>query len=59
MTKEKIKNILEDKKIYDFNQLGMNLNLNVANKLISIHKWDIVACSNRDNTSVFGFIVKK
>ena len=59
MTKEKIKNILEDKKIYDFNQLGMNLNLNVANKLISVHKWDIVACSNRDNTSVFGFIVKK
>ena len=59
MTKEKLKNILEDKKTCDFNQLGMNLNLNIANKLISAHTWDIIAQSNHDNSAVFGFIVKK
>ena len=59
MTKEKIKNILDNKKASDFNQLGINLNLNIANKLISAHKWDIVANSNADNSSVLGFIVKK
>lgn len=59
MTKEKIKNILEDKKSCDFNQLGMSLNLNVANKLISAHKWNMIANSKRDNSGVLGFIVKK
>ena len=60
MTKEKIKSLLEDKKnLSDFNQLGMNLNLNIAQKLINAHNWDIIAKSNKDNTSVFGFVVKK
>jgi len=59
MTKEKIRNILADKKTYDFNQLGMNLNLNIANKLITAHHWDVIAHSDKNNTSTFGFIVKK
>ncbi|MBR2069363.1 MAG: HAMP domain-containing histidine kinase [Candidatus Gastranaerophilales bacterium] len=59
MTKEKIKNILEDKKTNDLNQLGMSLNLNIANKLISAHKWNIIADSKQDNSSVFGFVAKK
>jgi two-component system sensor histidine kinase VanS len=59
MTKEKIKNILSDKKSCDLNQLGMNLNLNIANKLISAHDWNIVTYSNKDNTGVLGFIVNK
>ncbi len=59
MTKEKIKNILADKKTCDFNQLGMNLNLNIANKLITAHDWRVIAKSKKDNTSTFGFIVKK
>ena len=59
MSHEKIKNILSDKKASDFNQIGMNLNLNIANKLINAHKWDIVANSKKDNTNIFGFIVKK
>ena len=59
MTKDKIKNILQDKKSYDLNQLGMNLNLNIVNKLISAHNWDIVAYSNKNNTNTLGFIVKK
>jgi len=59
MSKDKIKNILKDKSVNDFNQLGMNLNLSIANKLILAHKWDVIACSNKDNTGVLGFVVKK
>lgn len=60
MTKEKINRLLEDKKnLNDFNQLGLNLNLNLAKKLIKAHSWDIIADSNKDNSSVFGFVVKK
>jgi len=60
MTKEKINSLLKDKKnLYDFNQLGMNLNLNIANKLINAHNWDIIADSQKDNSSVFGFVIKK
>ena len=36
-----------------------DLNLNIANKLIAAHDWDIIAHSNKDNTATFGFIVKK
>ena len=44
MTKEKINSLFEDKKgLSDFNQLGMNLNLNIAQKLINAHNWDIIA----------------
>ena len=60
MTKEKINNLLEDKKdLHDFNQLGMNLNLNIAKKLINAHNWNIIAKSKKNNSSVFGFVVKK
>ena len=59
MTKDKIKNILSDKKTCDFNQLGMNLNLNIANKLITAHDWEVIARSEKNNTAIFGFVVKK
>lgn len=61
MTKEKIKNIFESEKSNcDFNQLGMNLNLNIAKKLINAHNWDFIASSDKkNNTSTFGFVVKK
>ena len=60
MTKEKINSLFEDKKnLCDFNQLGMSLNLNIAKKLIQAHNWDIVAESQKDNSSIFGFVVKK
>ncbi len=59
MSKDKIKNLLKDKTATDFNQLGMSLNLNIINKLISRHNWNIVAKSNKDNSNVFGFVVSK
>ena len=60
MTKEKINSLFEDKKnLCDFNQLGMSLNLNIAKKLINAHNWDIIAKSKKDNSSTFGFVVKK
>ncbi len=60
MTKEKISSLFEDKKnLCDFNQLGMSLNLNIAKKLIEAHSWDIIAESKKDNSSTFGFVVKK
>jgi signal transduction histidine kinase len=61
MTKEKIKGLLDDKKRHyrDFNQLGMNLNLSIANKLIQAHKWKPIASSQKNSGSVFGFVVKK
>ena len=60
MTKEKINSLFEDKKgVCDFNQLGANLNLNIAQKLIDAHKWNLVAKSNKDNTSTLGFLVKR
>ncbi len=60
MTKEKLQNLFEQKgEKSDFNALGMSLNLNIAKKLINAHNWDIVARSNPDNSSVFGFVVKK
>ncbi|MBE7708557.1 MAG: HAMP domain-containing histidine kinase [Cyanobacteria bacterium SIG27] len=60
MTKEKLENLLKDKKdTKDFNQLGLNLNLNIAKKLINAHNWEIIANSNPDNSSEFGFLVKK
>lgn len=60
MTKEKINSLFEDKKnLCDFNKLGMNLNLNIAKKLIDEHNWDLIAESKQDNSSVFGFLVKK
>ena len=60
MTKEKLNSLFEDKKnTRDFNQLGMNLNLNIAKKLIKAHNWDIIAQSDVDNSSVFGFVVRK
>lgn len=60
MTKEKLNSLFDDKKdLSDFNQLGMNLNLNIAKKLITAHNWDIIADSNLDNSSSFGFVVKK
>ena len=60
MSKEKIKGLFEDKKTQkDFNQLGMNLNLNLAKKLINAHNWDIIAKSKEDNSCEFGFLVKK
>lgn len=61
MTKEKINSLFENEKktLSDFNQLGMSLNLNIANKLISAHNWDIIAKSTKDNSSIFGFVVKK
>ena len=59
MTKEKLNSLFEDKEKSDFNQLGMNLNLNIAKKLIVAHNWDIIANSREDNSSSFGFVVKK
>lgn len=60
MTKEKINSMLEDKdKPTDFNQLGMSLNLNIAKKLINAHNWDLIASSSKENSAIFGFIVKK
>ncbi len=60
MTKEKINSLFEEKKgLCDFNQLGLNLNLNIAKKLITAHNWDIIAKSEKDNSSTFGFVVKK
>ena len=60
MTKEKINSMFEDKKgLSDFNQLGTNLNLNIAQKLIEAHHWDLVAKSSKDNSSTLGFVVKK
>jgi len=60
MTKEKINSMFENKKgLSDFNQLGANLNLNIAQKLIQAHHWKLLAQSNKDNSSVLGFVVKK
>ena len=60
MTKEKINSLLKDKEnLKDFNQLGMNLNLNIAQKLITAHNWSVIANSNKDNSSTFGFVVNK
>lgn len=60
MTKEKLNSLFENEKnLCDFNQLGMNLNLNIAKKLINAHNWDIIAKSEKDNSTVFGFVVKK
>ena len=60
MTKEKINSLFEDKKnLCDFNQLGMSLNLNIAKKLINAHNWNIIAESRQNNSSTFGFVVKK
>ena len=60
MTKEKINSLFENKKgLCDFNQLGMNLNLNIAQKLINAHKWNIIAQSEKDNSCILGFTVKK
>jgi len=60
MTKEKIKSLFEDKKnLSDFNQLGMNLNLNIAKKLINAHNWKVIAQSKENNSSTFGFVVQK
>ena len=60
MTKEKINSLFAPKKtLADFNQLGMNLNLNLAGKLIKAHNWDIIAESNKDNSLIFGFSIKK
>lgn len=60
MTKEKINSLFEDKKnLCDFNQLGMSLNLNIAKKLINAHNWDIIARCSKDNSSTFGFVIKK
>ncbi|MBQ2984052.1 MAG: HAMP domain-containing histidine kinase [Candidatus Gastranaerophilales bacterium] len=61
MTKEKIKGLLKEERAnyQDFNQLGMNLNLNVAKKLINAHNWELVLQSQKNNSSIFGFTVKK
>jgi len=60
MTKEKIKSLFEEKKsLCDFNQLGMNLNLSIAKKLINAHNWEVIAKSKKDNSSIFGFVVRK
>lgn len=60
MTKEKINSLFEEKKgLSDFNQLGMNLNLNIAKKLITAHNWNIIANSETNNSSTFGFLIKK
>ena len=57
---EKINSLFEDKKnLSDFNQLGMNLNLNIAKKLINAHNWKIIAQSKENNSSTFGFVVQK
>lgn len=60
MTQEKIKSLFEDKKnLCDFNQLGMSLNLNIASKLINAHKWEVIAKSQKNNSTTFGFALKK
>ena len=61
MTKEKMNDLFTEEKpsCRDFNQLGMNLNLNIAKKLIKAHNWEMIALSKKDNSSVFGFSVKK
>lgn len=60
MTKEKLNSLFEDKKeASDLNQLGMNLNLNIAKKLINAHNWNIIASSKEDNSATFGFVIKK
>lgn len=60
MTKEKINSLLKDKKdLKDFNQLGANLNLNIAQKLITAHNWNVIANSTKDNSSTFGFVANK
>ena len=60
MSKEKLNNLFQDKKTtQDFNQLGLNLNLNIAKKLINAHSWDIIAQSDENNSSTFGFVVRK
>ena len=60
MSKEKLNSLLEDKKsTKDFNQLGLNLNLNIAKKLIKAHSWDVIAQSDADNSSVFGFVARR
>lgn len=61
MTKEKIKSIFENEKPdCDFNQLGMNLNLNTTKKLINAYDWDFIASSDKkENSSTFGFVIKK
>ena len=60
MTKEKINSMLEEKNnTRDFNQMGMSLNLNIVKKLIEAHNWDIIAQSDKNNSSSFGFKVKK
>ena len=60
MTKEKLTSLFQEKKsLSDFNKLGMSLNLNIAQKLIKAHNWQILAKSKKNNSSVFGFIVKK
>lgn len=60
MTKEKLNTLFDDRKnSTDLNQLGMNLNLNVARKLIDAHHWNVVANSSEDNSGVLGFAIKK
>lgn len=60
MSKQKIDSLLNNKKnVKDFNQLGMHLNLNIAKILINAHRWKIIAKSHHNNSSVFGFVVKK
>ncbi len=60
MTKDKLLSLFQEKKsLSDFNQLGMSLNLNIAEKLIKAHKWDIIIKSKKDNSSIFGFVAKK
>ena len=61
MTKEKIKSLLNENKksLSDFNQLGMNLNLNVAKKLITAHHGELIANSEKNNSATFGFIINK
>ena len=51
--------MFDKKTTQDFNQLGLNLNLNIAQKLISAHNWNIIAESKKDNSAIFGFTIKK
>ncbi len=61
MTKEKMESLFEENKDHpcDFNRLGMSLNLNIAKKLIKAHNWNLIAKSREDNSSTFGFVIKK
>lgn len=59
MDKEKIKSTLREKTHNDFNQLGINLNLSIANKLICAHNWDIIANSSKNHENTIGFIARK